>query len=335
MDRRMLLKTVGVLGTGGLWSGAASADSDAVTGLPPPGIVDLRREASARWAGLGFDARTVRVGSGDLHVAVGGQGAPVLLLHGYPQSGEIWRKIARDLASGHHVIIPDLPGMGLSGPAPSPQSLLATAGVIAALLDALRIERQVAVVGHDWGGAVGATLALARRERVSRLAFIESALAGAGFEAVWRFDAPNPKLAFIPFLLMEGTAEALVAGREDVFLHALWDTFTGDKSAAPFEDWAPFVAAIRQPGAFTASASYYRSIYQSAEDTRRFLDAGKLTIPVLPIGGGLSFGDAVAAMARNFAGDVGAALVLPGVGHFVPEERPAALRDALRTFLTA
>jgi pimeloyl-ACP methyl ester carboxylesterase len=333
-DRRMLLKTVGALGVGGLFSGAAAADSDPMTGLAPPGIQDLRREASARWASLGFDARIVRVDSGDLHVAVGGQGAPLLLLHGYPQSGEIWRKIAGDLAGSHRVIIPDLPSMGLSGPAPIPQSLLAVAGVIDALLDALRIDEQVAVVGHDWGGAVGTTLALARRERISRLVFIESALAGAGFEAVWRFDAPHPKLAFIPFLLMEGTAEALVAGREDVFLHALWNTFTGDTSAAPFEHWAPFVAAIRQPGAFTASAGYYRSVYQSAEDTRRFLEAGKLTIPVLPIAGGLSFGDAVAAMAGNFAGDVRPALVLPGVGHFVPEERPAALRDALRTFLS-
>jgi pimeloyl-ACP methyl ester carboxylesterase len=265
-------------------------------------------------------------------VAVGGRGSPLLLLHGYPQSGEIWRVVAPALGQHNRVIIPDLPGMGLSDTAAGPHRLTSAAADIGALLDVLGAP-QVSVVGHDWGGAVAATLALSQRSRVDRLVFIESAVAGAGFEQIWRFDSPNPKLAFIPFLLMEGVAEALVAGREGIFLHHLWDSFTSDKVNAPFEAWAPYIEAIRQPGRFTAGAQYYRAVYRSAEDTRQLLTQGKLSIPVLPIAGEQGIGPANETMAQNFASQVRPGLVLPRTGHFVAEERPDALLDALRSFL--
>jgi pimeloyl-ACP methyl ester carboxylesterase len=69
--------------------------------------------------------------------------------------------------------------------------------------------RDVKIVGHDWGGAVGAFCALRYRHEVTKLVFIESALAGCGFENLWNFATPNPALSFIPFLLMGGAnAEA-------------------------------------------------------------------------------------------------------------------------------
>jgi pimeloyl-ACP methyl ester carboxylesterase len=328
MKRRDFLPMVGLLSmVEPLASRAAGA------ALPgSPSLSALREAAGNRWAASGFATRRVAVGGTTLYVALAGKGRPVVLLHGYPQSGEIWRNVAPVLAREHQVIVADLPGMGLSDAGQSPHTVLAAAEAIDALLQALGIA-QAAVVGHDWGGAVGATLALARRDRVSRLVFIESALAGAGFLRVWRFDAPNPKLTFIPFLLMRGTSEALVAGREETFLRGLWETFTGDKMAAPFAEWAPYVATLRVPGRFTAAADYYRSAYASAEDTKRLLAAGKLGIPVLPIAGAQSLGSANEAMARNFAADVRPGLVLPGVGHFPAEERAAKVSEALRAFL--
>ena len=338
MNRRELLFAAGKLG---IATAAASpvvstpslADaSKPADALSDAGIPALRQAAERRWAMAGFETRLVAAGGTTLHVAVGGKGAPVLLLHGYPQSGEIWRKIAPSLAGDQRLIMPDAPGMGLSDEGRAPHTLVAAADAMDALLQTLDVG-PVAVVGHDWGGAVGATLALAHPHRVKRLAFVESALAGAGFETFWRFDTPNPKLTFIPFLLMQGVAEALVVGREEVFLRHLWDTFTGDKSAAPFEDWAPYVAAMRSPGRFTGAADYYRSAYLSGDDSRRLLATGKLAVPVLPIAGELSFGAANEAMARNFATDVRPGIVLAGAGHFVPEERPAAVTEALRAFL--
>jgi pimeloyl-ACP methyl ester carboxylesterase len=328
MNRRELLPMVGLLSMA-----EPLASTAAAAALPGSSSLSaLRAAAGKRWAASGFATHRVAAGGTTHYVALAGKGPPVVLLHGYPQSGEIWRHIAPVVARDHQVIVADLPGMGLSDAGQSPHTVLAAAEAIDALLQTLGIAR-AAVVGHDWGGAVSATLALAHRDRVSRLVFIESALAGAGFLSVWRFDRPNPKLTFIPFLLMQGTSEALVAGREETFLHHLWETFTGDKAAAPFADWAPYVAALRIPGRFTAAADYYRSAYASAEDTRRLLAAGKLAIPVLPIAGAQSLGSANEAMARNFAADVRPGLVLPGVGHFAAEERAAEVSAALRAFL--
>jgi pimeloyl-ACP methyl ester carboxylesterase len=194
-------------------------------------------------------------------IAEAGCGDPVILLHGYPQSGEVWRFVAPELAKTHRVIIPDLRGMGLSDAAKDGYDLNNVAEDIHQLVLSMGISK-VKVVGHDWGAAVGAVYALRYRDEVSRLGFLESALAGAGFEDLWNFSKPNGVFAFIPFLLMgeadakEDTTAALLQGRESIFLHHLWETFTGDKEAAPFAGWSPYVAAMSRPGIAISSSSY-------------------------------------------------------------------------------
>src|SRR5450631_2767830 len=222
---------------------------------PSSAVPDARllTETKDRWSTRGFKTRMVWVHGVTLHVAEAGHGDAVLLLHGYPQSGETWQFVAPELAKSHHIIIPDLRGMGLSEAAPTGYDLANLAEDIHQLILSLNISK-IKVVGHDWGGAVGSAYALRYREEVTHLAFIESALAGAGFEALWNFSRPNGVFAFIPFLLMgEGNAEfdttsALLEGRESIFLRHLWNTFTGDKLASPFEGWSAYVEAMARPG---------------------------------------------------------------------------------------
>jgi pimeloyl-ACP methyl ester carboxylesterase len=272
-----------------------------------------------------------------LHVAEAGEGDPVLLLHGYPQSGEAWRFVAPELAKSHHIIIPDLRGMGLSEAAPTGYDLANLAEDIHLLILSLNISK-IKVVGHDWGGAVGAVYALRYREEVNHLAFIESALAGAGFEALWNFSRPNGVFAFIPFLLMgEGNAEfdttsALLEGRESIFLRHLWNTFTGDKLASPFEGWSAYVEAMARPGIAASSSSYYRAAYASADQVRALAEK-KLDIPVLAVAGEKGIGANHEALVRAFSSNVVDHIIVPGAGHFVPEECPAELTAALKTFL--
>jgi pimeloyl-ACP methyl ester carboxylesterase len=176
------------------------------------------------------------------------------------------------------------------------------------------------------------------RNEVSRLAFIESALAGAGFETLWNFSTPNGVFTFIPFLLMGGihaerdATAALLEGRESIFLQHLWATFTGDKIAAPFEDWAPYVAAMARPGIAASSSSYYRAVYQSAEQVRTLI-LEKLEIPVLAIAGKEGIGTNHEALVRAFASNLVENILLPGAGHFIAEERPQELTAAMVRFL--
>jgi pimeloyl-ACP methyl ester carboxylesterase len=176
------------------------------------------------------------------------------------------------------------------------------------------------------------------RNEVTRLAFLESALAGAGFEDLWNFSEPNHAFTFVPFLLMgesDPTSDitaALLKGRESIFLHHLWATFTGDKQAAPFAAWAPYVAALARPGIAASSSSYYRAVYPSAEQVRALI-AHKLEMPVLGIAGENGIGANHAALVRAFSSNVRGNVIVPGAGHFLSEERPTEIVTALKTFL--
>jgi pimeloyl-ACP methyl ester carboxylesterase len=262
---------------------------------------------------------------------MGGAGVPVVLLHGYPQSGEIWRFVAPELAKTHQVIIPDLRGMGLSGISDDGYDLPNVAEDIHELVEKLGLK-QVDLGGHDWGGALGAVFALRHRSEVRKLAFIESALGGAGFEAIWVFNQPNPAMTFIPFLLTDQLAESLIQGREEIFLRHLWSTFTHNKARVPFDAWQPYVQAMKRPGLVRSGASYYRSVYNSADRIRTLIDAGKLASPVLSISGQFSFGPAQVRFVEAFAHNIIKHVVIENSGHFPAEEQPEALIAEIRSF---
>jgi pimeloyl-ACP methyl ester carboxylesterase len=230
------------------------------------------------------------------------------------------------------VVIPDLPGMGLSDVKQGGYDLPSVAEDIHLLASTLGLE-EVDVVGHDWGAAVAAVYALRYRQEVKKLVFIESAVGGAGFENAWVFSQPNPALTFIPFLLSENLSEPLVAGREEIFLRHLWQTFTYNKTALPFEGWRPYVEAMKRPELFHASAGYYRSVYGAANNVRDLIASGKLTIPVLSISGEASLGAAQRSFVEAFAENIARYTVIPKAGHFVPEEQPEAVLDELKSFL--
>lgn len=94
--------------------------------------------------------------------------APVLLIHGWGNSGGYWNRIAQDLAATAQVLVPDLPGTGRSQPLRQPQDLFDQVATLATILDEFKLER-VQVVGHSMGAAMGLLLADAMPERIARL----------------------------------------------------------------------------------------------------------------------------------------------------------------------
>lgn len=128
----------------------------------------------------GFRLRDVTLDNGvTLRVATGGQGEPLMLLHGHPQNHITWHKIAPQLAQSYSVILPDLRGYGDSDKPASdeqhrPYSKRAMAQDISLLIAALGHDK-VAFVGHDRGGRVGHRLALDHADKVSRCVFVDIA----------------------------------------------------------------------------------------------------------------------------------------------------------------
>jgi haloacetate dehalogenase len=125
----------------------------------------------------GFRPERIRTGEAEIHAVVGGQGPPVLLLHGYPETHVCWHRVAPALAARFTVVCPDLRGYGDSSRPPSDPahraySKRAMAADQRVVMARLGFER-FAVVGHDRGGRVAYRLALDHPESVTRLAVLD------------------------------------------------------------------------------------------------------------------------------------------------------------------
>ena len=124
----------------------------------------------------GFAWREVDVGDATLHMRIAGDGPPLVLLHGYPQSHVMWRRVAPDLARRFTLVIPDLRGYGRSS-IPASQngerySKRVMGSDIVALMEKLG-HRALPIAGHDRGGRVAYRLAFDHPEKVEKLATLD------------------------------------------------------------------------------------------------------------------------------------------------------------------
>ena len=261
-----------------------------------------------------------------------GEGPAVVLLHGWPQTAHEWRHVAGALAGrGHRVVVPDLRGLGDSSRPATGYDKQTIAEDVWALLDQLGVAT-AAVVGHDLGGAVAYRVACTRPEAVTRLVVIEMMMPGFGVEEEL---APQDEdgIWHLAFHLARDMTEALVEGREDIYLGWFFKNFAARPDAIDPVDVAEYVRAYRQPGALRAGFEYYRALFADGRANRASAERA-LTMPVLAVGGALSMGARVAGSVGHLATDV-TAHVVDDCGHWVPEEQPEHLSALLGEFLAA
>ncbi|QJR34072.1 alpha/beta fold hydrolase [Gemmatimonas groenlandica] len=273
-----------------------------------------------------FRVERIATNSTMLHVRVGGSGPAVLLLHGYGETGDMWSPLAAELVTNHTVIVPDLRGMGHSARPASGYDKKTQGTDIAGMLDALHIT-QVDLVTHDIGNMVGYAFAAQQPARVRRFALIDAPLPGVGpwddlirSHQLWHFSFWGPD------------AERLVAGRERIYLDRFWNEFSAVPARFTETSRAHYAALYAQPGAMHAGFEQFRAFDQDAIDNKAFLQRGKLTMPVLAVGGEKSFGAVMATVMRFVATDVTEAIV-PGSGHWIMEENPTATIAIVRKFI--
>jgi pimeloyl-ACP methyl ester carboxylesterase len=293
-----------------------------------PGSVSGAPNLPDGFAGT-FTSRYVDAGGLRQHVVTGGQGPPLLLVHGWPQTWYAWRLVMPALARDFTVIAPDQRGCGLSGKPGDGYDTGTLAGDLAALMDALGHDR-FAVAGHDTGMWIGYALAADHPGRVARLAVAETPLPGVSpSPPLFASTHLNNALWHFGFNRLAEVNDQLVAGREEVYFG--WQFAA--KAARPLPGYAVrhYVGTLADPAALHASFAIYRAldatIAQNQQRTTR-----RLTLPVLGIGGAHSLGDQVAETMKLAAGDV-QTLVIPGCAHWVPEETPDETVTALTTFL--
>ncbi|MFJ9736604.1 alpha/beta fold hydrolase [Streptomyces sp. NPDC101166] len=203
---------------------------------------------------------------------------------------------------------------------------------MAALMTALGRDR-FAVVGYDLGMLVGHALAASHRDRVTRLVGAESILPGVSPSPPLMSDpATNEFLWHFAFNRLQDINERMVAGREEIYFGHTFTSRTATPGAIPQHVIDVYVDQLRDPAALRASFEFYRTLETSAEHVLRWRDEGPLTIPVLAVGGQYSTGAMPEETMRMVATDV-TGLVIPEAGHFLPEEAPAELGQALLDFL--
>jgi pimeloyl-ACP methyl ester carboxylesterase len=277
-----------------------------------------------------FESRFIDTGDVRLHAVIGGQGPALLLVHGWPETWYAWRLVMPALARNFTVVAVDQRGIGLSDKPATGYDTGTLATDLVKLMDALGHER-FAVVGHDTGFAIGYALAADYPERVERIALAEipGPPTSAASPPAFLPDPLNNKLWHIPFNRVENLPEQLVAGREDVFFGYEF-AIQGGELPGELVDY--YVGMVSNPESLHGSFGWYRAFGETlAQDDERA--KRPLTMPVLAIGGELSYGEHVAEAMRALAEDV-QSVVISGAGHWVPEQAPEQLLDALSAFLT-
>jgi pimeloyl-ACP methyl ester carboxylesterase len=274
-----------------------------------------------------FQTRDIPVGGATIHTRIGGKGPVVLLLHGFGDTGDMWAPLAARLAADHTVVVPDLRGMGLSSHPETGYDKKSEAGDIKAVLHALRLDGPLALVTHDIGNMVGYAFAAQNRDRVTRWVVMDAPLPGLGNwdnvvkdQRTWHFDFFGPD------------EERLVAGRERIYLDRFYNELSADPKHIDEDTRAHYAALYARPHAIHNAFAQFAAFRQDAEDNLKFVAEGKLTMPVLAIGGEKSFGQGFANEIAFAATDV-RALSIDDSGHWLMEEQPKATMDAILAFI--
>ena len=292
------------------------------------GLLATTEAANAQVAAYpkAFRTQEIRTGEATIHVRVGGTGPAVLLLHGYGETGDMWAPLATALAKDHRVVVPDLRGMGLSSHPAGGYDKKTQAGDMAAVLDALGIDR-VDVVAHDIGNMVGYAFVASRPQRVTKFVLMDAPLPGIG---PWDEILKNPLLWHFRFGGPD--MERLVKGRERIYLDRFWNEFSANPKRFSEASRAHYAKLYARPGAMRSGFAQFAAFDQDAIDDRALLAKGKLTMPVLAIGGEKSFGPTMAVVMRFAASDVTEG-VIPDAGHWLMEEQPDATVKSVVAFL--
>jgi haloacetate dehalogenase len=273
---------------------------------------------------------TARLNGINQHWVSAGDGPPVYLLHGFPETWYAWRKQIPVLAERYTVIAPDLRGYGDTEKPACGYDKRTMANDLAALMDHLGHER-APILGHDRGARVGTRFAKDHRERIDRFVAMDN--------VPTRILMENPGRAgrigwFVAFLGVPDLPEALIAGREETWLTHFYRSWSYNPDMMSPEEIAVYVRAYQQPGAVRGAAMDYRAV---AEDVKQDVEdsAELITCPVLILWGedfevNRSFN--LLEVWRGMAKDVHG-VGIPQCGHLCQEEQPDVVNKHLMNFL--
>ncbi|MGZ4681546.1 MAG: alpha/beta fold hydrolase [Acidimicrobiales bacterium] len=259
-----------------------------------------------------------------LEVTIEGEGPPVVLLHGWPDTHELWAgQTAALSAAGYQVIAPDLRGLGASDKPEGVDAynILLLAGDVLGVLDHLGIEK-AHVVGHDWGAALAWAIAAFMPDRVDHLVCLSvghpAAFAGAGFG--------QRQLSWYMLLFQfEGVAEQWLS----------MDDFTNMREWSHHPQLDQITPRLSEPGALTASLNWYRANVAPESLVQPAIEFPPVAAPTMGIWGSNDFALGREQMEGSaaFVSGPWRLEVLEGRDHWLMLEDPDRVNELLLDFL--
>jgi len=275
-----------------------------------------------------FHTEEIKTNGTSLHVRIAGEGPAVVFLHGFGDTGDMWAPAAAVLVKNYTVVVPDLRGMGLSAHPNTGYTKKNQAVDIAGVMDALKIQKAY-LVTHDIGNMVGYALAAQYPTRITKWVVIDAPLPGI---ANWDEVKQSPLLWHFNFRGPD--EERLVAGRERIYLDRFYDELSADPKKIGEATRQHYAALYARPHAMHDAFEQFGAFNQDAVDNKAMLaKGGKLTMPVLALGGDKSFGAAEADTLRAVAISVTPGII-PNSGHWIMDENPKATINLIVNFLS-
>lgn len=266
-----------------------------------------------------------------LHYVTAGQGPALVLLHGWPQTWYMWRDLMPALARHFRIVAVDMRGLGDSSKPVGGYDTPTVANDIWRLMHDTLGESTFFVGAHDWGGPVAYALAAQHRDAVRAMAIFDVPVPGDGSPvaamARWHFG----------FHGEPDFPEALVAGREELYLSFFYRKGGARPDAISPEAQREYIRAYSLPGGMRAGFNYYRALPQDVAAHQRYLAEGKLAMPILVYGGGapeVGRGKTALESWQRVGSQVSGGIA-EGCGHWIPEEKPDWASERMIEFFNA
>ena len=274
----------------------------------------------------GFTESYAMVNGVRLHYMIGGKGPAVILLHGFGETSQMWVPLMPLLAKDHTVIVPDLRGAGQSARTESGYNKKNMATDIHELVRGLKIDK-AQVVGHDIGLMVAYAYSAMFPSETTKLILMDAFIPGVGdwtkvwlLRDLWHFHFYGP------------TAEALVKGRERIYLEHFWNDFAADSKHSIPERMRQFYAKeYARDNGIRAGFQYFKMFEQDAGELGE-LAKKKLDIPVMVITGEKASGQVLIDQAKLAANSVDGHII-KGKGHWLMEEATDEVMPLIVDFL--
>lgn len=285
----------------------------------------------------GFKNGHAEVNGVRLHYVEGGKGTPVVLLPGWPETWWAFHKIMPALAAEHHVIAVDIRGMGTSDKPAGGYDKKTMAGDIRALIHSLGYDK-AHIVGHDIGSHVAYPFAALYPEATLSTTYLD--VAGlpdyvADLKLLPEKDTSGPFrdnffIWWFAFHQVHGMPEELIEGRAHIYQRWFFDAMLFNKDGMTDLDRAVYAHAYNTKDAIRAGDGWYQTFPQDLRDNKTFPE--KIDVPSLGIGGignGLLTDFMTARIAKPRFHP------LKGVGHYVAEEAPDEVSQAILQFIAS